>query len=51
MAERMRPQGSAALAEEHGVCLRQFALMTFQEYTHSPHGESAEDWVRERLAH
>jgi hypothetical protein len=30
-------------------CVRQFAMVTFQEYSYRRHGADAESWMRERF--
>jgi hypothetical protein len=51
--EKMREQnlqsGAGAPGKDDQFCLRQFEMVTFQEYSYSPHGANAEDWLRERL--
>lgn len=41
--------GSSILGGDPPFCVRQFAMVTFQEYSYRPYGADAESWLRERV--
>lgn len=41
--------GSDPPGEDPPFCVRQFAMITFQEYSCRPHGADAEPWLSERF--
>lgn len=47
--ESTRQVGGSAPGGDQPFCVRQFAMVTFQEYSCRPYGADAESWLRERF--
>lgn len=47
--ERTQERSSNGSGGHEAFCVRQFAMLTFQEYSCRPSGTLAEDWLKERF--